>query len=167
MKTTHYFWKNHHRVVWFSRARMANLLTREPLWGVSPCLSFVLSRLTLGWHQHSPLGFVVHWMLHFIFNCDVTCHLVLVLSVQHNDFIYAYIAKWSPQVYLISKKIFFVVMKTFEIDSFSSFQMHNTVLFTMGIFKILFNFLSSPEDRLIDFWDRGREGEREEEKRWW
>ena len=46
-----------------------------------------------------------------------------------------------------------------------NFYFYNTVIYVIIYLFLFYYFLSSPEDMLIDFRKRGREGEREGEKR--
>lgn len=59
---------------------------------------------------------------------------MLVLGVQHNDFLYVYIVEGLPQKLTpITSQLqhVFLVMRTFKINSLRHFQIYNTILLTI------------------------------------
>lgn len=73
----------------------------------------------------------------FIIEKWLTCIIILVSGIQHQDSTFVYTAKWPPQISLLnihqhmSLQIFFPVMRPFRIYSLSNFQIYNTILLTI------------------------------------
>ena len=61
-------------------------------------------------------------------------NIILASGIQHNDLIFVYTAKWSPQLSLVNiyhqtcYKFFFPCDENFQIYFLSNFQIYNTVL---------------------------------------